>query len=299
MGTQVAEIWTVRSILAWTRTRFRERAVEAADLSAELLLAHVLGCERLDLYLDIERPLTPDERAAYRACVQRRLRAEPVAYIVGHRDFHGLRFEVSPAVLVPRPDSELLVELALGREPAPRRVLDLGTGSGALAIALAAELHGAQVVGLDNSPAALEVARRNGARHGVAVEWVEASWEGDLAGRLETGFDLVVSNPPYVARDDELGPGVREHEPAAALFSSGPLALDATRGVLRTARALLAPGGAVLVEVGAGRAAAVCELAGRLGLGEMAVHRDLAGIERVVSGRQPVEREEREACLSP
>ncbi len=274
---------TVRSILRWTRELFGERSIEAPSLSAELLLAEVLGCQRLDLYLDIDRPLSVAERDRLRGLVKRRARAEPVAYILGYKDFFGLRFEVNPNVLVPRPDSELLVELAKNLPTTPRRILDLGTGSGALAIALAKQLPDAQVLALDISPEALSVAGRNAARHSVAdrVQLLEGPWE---AAEDHGPFELVVSNPPYIERGEVLGQGVAEFEPALALFSTGAGALDDTRRVLRTAGRVLTPDGSVLVEVGAGRAEAVRAHAAELGFAELQTHKDLAGVPRAVSG---------------
>lgn len=274
---------TVRSILRWTRELFLARNIEAPALSAELLLAAVLGCRRLDLYLDIDRPLSVAERDRLRDLVKRRARAEPVAYILGYREFYGLRLEVNPDVLIPRPETELLVELVRALPDPPRRILDLGTGSGALAVTLAVQFPEAQVLALDISEPALAVAGRNAATHGVSarVRLLAGVWE---AAEQHGVFDLVVSNPPYIARGEELGQGVAEFEPAGALFSTGHDALDDTRRVLATASKVLAAGGTMLVEVGAGRASATVSAARARGFAALRTHQDLGGVPRAVSG---------------
>ncbi len=263
--------------------------VEDPRLDAELLLAEATGRDRARLVAEPEAPLEPAASRRFGEMVRRRLRREPVAYIVGRRGFRRIELGVDPRVLIPRPETELLVELAL--ELAPTRLLDLGTGSGAIALAVAAELPACEVVATDTSPGALEVARANAERLGLGgrVEF--------RLGSLPAGeeFDLLVANLPYVSEGEwaALQPEVSEWEPREALLA-GADGLDAIRALLADRVRLLsalsrqktnAPGGCVALEVGEGQAAAVEALLAGAGLGRTEVRRDLAGIERVVVGR--------------
>jgi release factor glutamine methyltransferase len=254
-----------------------------------LLLAAATGVERTALIVSPETEVAPAAARAFGEMVRRRLRREPVAYIVGSKGFRNIELAVDRRVLVPRPETELLVEIALEREPA--RVLDVGTGSGAIALAVAHELPNCEVVATDTSPGALEVARANAARLGLAerVRFV--------AGTLPEGeeFDLLLANFPYVAETDwpTLQPEVTQWEPREALLA-GPDGLDAYRSFLHprgcenrrpasvNATSAVAAGGAIAVEVGEGQAGAVAELARGAGFGTVEVRDDLAGIERVV-----------------
>jgi release factor glutamine methyltransferase len=284
----VGETWTIRRVLRWTAEDFEARGLDSARLDAELLVAHALDLERVSLYLDMDRPLSAAELADIRALVKRRRMREPVAYILGHRDFYGRTFEVSPAVLVPRPDTETLVERALGRlgEAPVERVLDLCTGSGIIAVTLAAECPELQVDGTDASEEALEVARRNAERHGVAdrVRWMQ----GDLFDAVPEGqrYGLVTANPPYVAEADldRLAPEITEWEPRLAL-AAGPDGLDVLRRMAAGLGRVLTPGGTVLVELGQGQAGAVSAAFESHGVTPVGVHRDLGGIERVIEAR--------------
>jgi len=264
-------------------------------LDAELLLAHVLDVPRATVIARDDRELTPEELGDFERLLARRLAGEPLAYLTGTREFWSLELEVTPDVLVPRPETELLVEWCLSLPPSssfPRTresslsVLDIGTGSGAIALAIARELPQARVVASDISPAALAVARRNAARVGVAnVEFAES----DLFERLDSrvrgndGFDVIVSNPPYVAEGDPHLAELR-FEPALAL-TSGADGLDALRAIVAGAPAYLRDGGWLLVEHGATQGAAVRELFARAGLADVATRRDLAGHERATGGR--------------
>ena len=212
------QTWTVMRTLDWTAGAFRKKGYASARLEAEVLLAHVLGLERIGLYTQFDRPLTGEERENYRGLVRRRFGGEPSQYIVGEQEFWSLPLHVSPAVLVPRPDTEILVEEALriarekGTSP---RILDVGTGSGAIALALKSELPESRVWACDVSRDALEIARRNGERNELEVQWVH----GKIASFETPGsFDLVVSNPPYIptASLDGLMTEVRDHEPRLA-----------------------------------------------------------------------------------
>jgi release factor glutamine methyltransferase len=260
--------------------------VDEPRLDAELLLGEVMGCERAALMAEGGAEVPAPAGRRFGELVRRRLRREPVAYIVGRKGFRNLELAVDRRVLVPRPETELLVELAL--ELKPRRVLDVGTGSGAIALAVADELPGCEVTATDTSPAALEVARANAERLGLAerVRFIEGTWpeEGE--------FDLVLANLPYVAERDwpSLQPEVTHWEPREALLA-GPDGLDAYRAFIpecaghlhRYAEQMT---GALAVEVGEGQAPAVAELFREAGFGAVETRRDLAGIERVVFGQR-------------
>ena len=284
------ERWTIRRVVRWSADDFAARGIGSPRLDAELLVAHALGVDRVKLYMDLDRPLTADELGAIRALVQRRRRREPVAYVLGTKEFWGRRFAVSPAVLVPRPDTETLVEraLALLAPDAVGPVLDLCAGSGCIGVTLAAERPALHVDLADVSETALEVARANAASLGVA-DRVRA-FGGDLFDALgeRRGYALVACNPPYIPLDerDALEPDVRDHEPALALFG-GADGLDVVRRVLADAPARLAPGASLLLEVGAGQADAVAALVAAAGFEGVAIHVDLGGHGRVVEGRRP------------
>ena len=252
---------------------------DTARLDAEVLMAHALGATRSALLLGHMRDPAP---AAFAALVARRAAHEPVAYIVGTQDFHGLALRVTPAVLIPRGDSEALVEAALAARPDARRVLDCGTGSGALLLAVLAELPVARGIGIDRSPAALAVAAANAHALGLAPrsaflqrDWTAPGWTAGLGG-----CDLVLANPPYVETTAELAPSVRDHEPAGALFA-GSEGLDDYRRLIPALAGLLAPGGVALLEIGAAQAQAVSALGAAAGFVPR-VHRDLAGRDRVI-----------------
>jgi len=266
------------------------RGAARARLDAELLLAMVLETDRVGVYLRFDRPLGRAEVDAYRALIRRRVEGEPVAYLTGSREFWSRRFTVSADVLVPRPETELVVERALalaGARDRPLRILDLGTGSGAIAVALAVELPAAQVTAVDVSPAAVQVAERNAVAAGVAarVRLVVSDWTAALDP--QDRFELVVSNPPYIpsAEIAGLAPEVRR-EPRLAL-DGGSDGLEAYRRLVPEACRVMTPGGAVVLEVGAGQAPIVAALLTRAGLGTVGRHADLAGIERVVDGTAP------------
>jgi release factor glutamine methyltransferase len=276
-------------------TRFlAERGSQSPRLDAELLAGHSLGLRRIDLYLQHDRPLTDAELEPLRALLRRRAAGEPVAYLVGEREFYGRPFRVTPAVLIPRPETETLVERTLrwaravaGPGGAGLRLADAGTGSGCIACTLAAELPGARVTAGDVSPAAVAVARENAARLGVAgrVEVGEGSWEVPLAAGAP--FDALLSNPPYVtaAEMDGLMREVRDHEPRLAL-EAGADGLDAYRGLLDGCLPLLRPGGYLGLEIDPRRRDAVVDLVrARRPEAEVAVRDDLAGRARVVEAR--------------
>lgn len=290
MTTQAPrESWTIRKVLDWTRRRFEKESVDAARLTAEVLLAHTLRTERLRLYMDLDRPLVADELAAFRALIQRRLTGEPTQYLVGYREFYGRRFLVDPRVLIPRPETELLVEAALSRLPRdqPCRVLDLCTGSGCVAISVAAERPLAEVWAVDLSAPALEVARANAAALGVEgrVRWLE----GDLFGPLTGGehFDAIVSNPPYV-RTAELPTLQREvqREPRLAL-DGGDDGLALIRRIADDALAHLAPGRLLAMEIAEDEGDAVKALLTRAGFHGVQIEKDHARLDRLAVATAP------------
>jgi release factor glutamine methyltransferase len=258
------------------RDFLERKGVEAARLEAELLVAHALGLDRLRLFLQLDRPVSGSEIDRARDLLVRRGRREPTAYIVGSREFYGRPFQVGPGVLIPRPETELLVDRA--RELAPRRIADLGTGSGCIAVTLALEIEGAEVTAIERSADALAFARQNAEALGAAVRFVE----GDVLEALdrEGRFDLLVCNPPYVDPKDRatLAPEVAEHEPAAALFAPADDPDFWVRTLLERSATWLAPGGTLLVELGLGQAARLRGSGARF-------HRDLAGIERVLEAK--------------
>jgi release factor glutamine methyltransferase len=279
-------------VLAWAAEDLRGKGSETPRLDAELLLASVLGTDRIGLIVDPDRPLSKEELAAYRDLHKRRRSAEPVAYMLGVREFYGRPFRVDPRVLVPRPDTEALVETALERlrdRTLQADVLDLCTGSGCVAVTLACERPTWRVLGTDISEGALEVARENASRLGAVPRcWFRRSDLFADLGEAPARFDLVTANPPYVSGADaaELPSTVRDHEPHVALFA-GPDGLDVIRRIVAEAPGHLVPGGVLAVEVGAGQAPVVRELFEASGLTGLAVKKDYGGIERVVSGVWP------------
>lgn len=272
----------VGEVLRAAAARLAAAGVPEPRADAEVLLAHALGTTRTALVLRAREPLAAAAAARFTALLDRRLRREPTAHLVGEREFWSLAFRVDRRVLVPRPETEVVVETALAVAPHARRILDVGTGSGALAVALARELPGATVIAVECSPDALAVARTNVERLAPAVRLVR----GDLTAAFAAGtFDLVVANPPYVpgADIDRLAPEVRDHEPRLAL-DGGPDGLAVVRALLADVPRLLLAGGWLVIETGAGQAEAVAALARRGGAWTGArIAPDLAGIARVVA----------------
>ena len=252
-------------------------------LENRILLCHALGITRVGLITQSERQLTDAEAARLSGLVGRRIAGEPIAYIVGQREFFGLPFRVTPAVLIPRPDTELIVELALERLPPRGRMLDMGTGSGAIAVSVAHTRPDAQVTALDVSAEALDVARSNAEANGAQVRFVRSDWFAALESET---FELVVSNPPYIASGDEhLAQGDLRFEPVDALTDHGD-GLSDLRTIVAGALVHLAPGGWLLLEHGYDQAEAVRALLDDAGYLEAQSWRDLASIERVSGGRR-------------
>jgi release factor glutamine methyltransferase len=274
---------TIRDEIARGAARLREAGVADERLTASLLLARALGVDRVHLVAHPERELTAREAVAYARALERRAAREPFQHITGVQEFYGLAFEVTPEVLIPRPETELLVETAERLWRGGGRVLDVGTGSGCLAVTLALRLPGATVTATDLSAAALAVARRNAVRHGARVDFARA----DLTAALSGPFELLVSNPPYIPDADveALEPEVRDHEPRLAL-AGGTDGLDAYRRLFADAPRVLAPDGRLVCELGIGQAAALGALARASGLEVVEVLADLQGIPRTLVAKQ-------------
>ncbi len=277
---------TIGEVLAQARAALKQALTlddREAGLEAHVLVGHALQRSRAYLLAHRDEVLGAERLERCQTLLRRRRGGEPMAYILGQREFFGLNLEVTPDVLIPRPDTELLVEFALAHLPEqqPREVLDLGTGSGAVAIALARQRPNARLTAIDRSPAALAVAQRNARRLGTAnIRFLAGDWFGALApGR---GFDLIVGNPPYVAQDDPHLCGLH-HEPLAALVS-GRDGLDAIRSIVRDAPRHLRPGAALLLEHGYDQGEACRELFRKAGFRDVGSARDLAGLERVTQG---------------
>lgn len=250
-----SEIWTVGRLLQWTTDYLKSRGADSPRLDAEVLLAGALNCRRIELYTAFEEVPGEEPRAAFRDLVRRRAEGTPVAYLVGRREFYSLSFRVGPGVLIPRPETELLVvallDLAKGRpNGAPLAIADLGTGSGILAVCAAKHLPGARITATDISPAALEIAAANAAEHGVAerIELVQSDLLSGVAPHER--FDFILSNPPYVstAELEKLPREVRDYEPREALVA-GPRGTEVIERLVPQAAERLNPGGHLLVEI--------------------------------------------------
>lgn len=271
-------------VLAWTKDFLTSRGIENARLEAEWLLTAATGMDRVGLYLNFEKPLTDEELANYRAMVARRGKREPLQHILGTQEFYGLEFEVTPDVLIPRHDTETLVIEALRLMPGARAVLDIGTGSGCIAVSMAKALPAAKVMAVDISAAALEVARRNAGRHGVEITFLHGSLFDSLH---DVTFDLILSNPPYIPSRaiESLQPEVRDFDPRTAL-DGGLDGLDFYRTLIPSSLEYLTPGGWLLVEVGVGQACDVETIFSSCsGYGPAITVQDPSGIARVVGGQ--------------
>lgn len=293
------QLWTTRRLLAWIGDALKKKGIESARLCAEILVSHVIACDKLKLYTDPDRPASVEERERLRDLVGRALKHEPVQYLVGEWWFFGLPLKVDRRVLIPRPSTETIVEHVLQharkrvRYDDPTRdhlmVADVGTGSGCIAIALAKNMERTRVLATDVSAGALEVARGNAARHKVGHE-IEFA-EGDLLGPVEkwaagAGLDYLVSNPPYIPDTEwnDVPANVKDYEPESAL-RGGVDGMRFVRPLLERGPELLRPGGVIAVEVAMSMAgAAEAILAGRDGVREVRVLKDVEGLPRVVVG---------------
>jgi len=276
----LSDSWTPLKLIAWTQGYLARAGVDAPRLTAELLLAQALSCDRVRLYLDFDKPLGAPERAAFRALVKRRAEGEPTAWLLGRREFFGRSFRTDARALVPRPETELLVEAALAALPRGGALLDLCTGTGCVAISAALSRPGARVVATELSPGALALARENAAALGAAVELLE----GDLFAPLPSGvrFDVVASNPPYVPTGELAGLS-REvrREPLLAL-DGGPDGLALLSRIVAGAPERLRPGGTLALEMHESHRELLPRMCLEAGLSSAEVRRDLAGLPRLV-----------------
>jgi release factor glutamine methyltransferase len=279
--------WTILKILQWATPYFQSHDIDSPRLTAEVLLAHILGLERIDLYARFDQPLSPEELSHLKSLIRRRIDREPTAYIIGRKEFMGFDLSVTPAVLIPRPETEVLVEAALEILPEascsdPCRVIDIGTGSGAVVIALARMRPGHRFSATDISPAALELARTNAAALNIdSIEFLT----GDLfaAAMPSETYDLVVSNPPYIPSGAicELAPEIKCYEPVAAL-DGGPDGLAIIRRIISLLPEFLTPGGRLMMEIGWDQADAVSRLTVDIeNIERVTFIRDYAGHDRV------------------
>ena len=282
---------SIRGALLWGARLLRQAGIENSRLDAEVLLRHALDIEKERLYLNGDAPISAGKEAKFRELLRRCSGREPVAYITGHKEFWSLDFVVTPAVLIPRPETELLVELALQfvtrlASRSSVKVLDIGTGSGAISVCLAKEQPMAEIVAVDISPVALDTARVNAERHGVVdrIRFLPGDLFGPAKAASET-FDLIVCNPPYIRTDEipMLAPEIREWEPMLAL-DGGADGLDTYRRIIKDAHEYLAPGGSIVLEIGADMAPDVVELFSRSSsYGPASAYQDYAGKDRVIA----------------
>jgi len=282
---------TIQTLLQKSTSFFAEKGIGEPKLSAEHLMAHALGVKRLQMFLRFDQPLREDELERFRAMVRRRLKHEPVQYIVGTTEFYGLEFRVSPSVLIPRPETEHLIDtfLDLRKSDLLRpdlRLLDIGTGSGAIAVTLAVHMPELRITATDLSDDILEIARGNAARHGVEdrIQFLRHDILKESPAATDAPFDIVVSNPPYIpaAEVAELQPEIREHEPLEAT-TDGTDGLRYYRRIAEIVPDLIKNGGLLAVEIGHGQSAEVTGLFSNAGLRDLSVRQDYAGIDRVVT----------------
>lgn len=256
--------WTILKLLQWTTEYFQKKGIDSPRSEAEVLLAHTLGLRRIDLYLRYDQPLNPDELSRFREVVRRRSNREPSQYITGRREFWSLEFEVNPSVLIPRPETELLVEKAIEciLDRGYRRVLEIGTGSGVIAVTIAKELPVLNfIVATDISYEAIITARRNAIRHGVADRIRFVVSDLFTAFKAEPLFDIIVSNPPYISYGEyeTLAPEIRNHEPSVALLGGGPDGTDKIKVILTDGWKRLKSGGMMLIEIGYNQAGVLAQ----------------------------------------
>lgn len=294
VSTPEQPIWTIIELVRWTTRYFGAHQLENPRPEAEILLAHALGLRRIDLYLNHDQPLDKNEREQFKTLIKRRLSGEPVAYITGMREFWSLELMVGPQVLIPRPETECLVEAVLpflqnGDTGECKRILDMGTGSGAIAIALAHEYPDGRYIAMDRSIAALGLARQNACKHGVDrhIAWYCGSWDAPLKPDQDA-FDLIVSNPPYIRSGDidGLQPEVRDYEPRLAL-DGRPDGVSCLRSIIQSVYRYLKAGGMLALEMGWDQATAVIEIANRTGQYEnIQIIKDYSKLDRVAMMRR-------------
>jgi len=287
-GTTLTTEWTIREVLNWTRGYFEDAGIVQPRLEAEILLAHALDVDRLHLYMAPDKPLTSDERSRYRHVVKERRSGTPLQHVIGEVNFYGLRFRVDRRTLIPRSETEELLDQVIKRAPRDRdiRCLDLGTGTGVIAVCMARYLPRAEVIAVDVSPTALSAARENAALNEVGdrIEFIESDWFDQVEGQ----FDFIATNPPYIRSDElsDLAPEVKDHEPAVAL-DGGPDGLEKIRQIAAGLQAHLRPDGVVLMEIGHRQGNHAKQILESAGLDDVHVERDIAEKDRFVVGRCP------------
>ena len=285
-----SDSWTILSLIQWTSAYFESNGIDSPRSTAEILLAHILKISRIELYLRYDQPMVSSELVRYKAFIRRRVRREPVAYIIGQKEFWSMPLIVNRQVLIPRPETECLVELALAEIPEnpgaqPVWVLELGTGSGAIILALAKERPGHRYIALDQRLEAVMVSRQNADQNGLdtAVQFICGDWFSSIqASKVQ--FDLIVSNPPYIpsADIDGLQPEVAQYEPRLAL-DGGQDGLGCLKHIIKTAPAYLRPGGVLVLEIGYDQAESVVQIATRRDAYDgISVEKDFSGLSRVV-----------------
>ena len=278
------ETWTIIKILRWTTAYFRSRHIDQPRTDAEVLLAYTLGLKRIELYTNYDKPLQDRELKHFKSLIQRRILYEPVAYITGKKEFWSLELMVTPDVLIPRPETECLVEAALDVIPKDVNcdILDLGTGSGAIILALAYERPGHRFYAVDLSEAAINIARKNAQCYGLGekITFLHGDWFKAVQNKR---FDIIVANPPYIPRHqiETLLPEIVRYEPRHAL-DGGQDGLEAIRFILRTAPKYLAPGGTVFLEIGYDQCPAIAAIAEGLGYKDFVCRKDYGGKDRVI-----------------
>ncbi|MGD2096165.1 MAG: peptide chain release factor N(5)-glutamine methyltransferase [Desulfobacterales bacterium] len=286
--------WTILKVLHWATTYFKRNDIDSPRATAEILLAHALAAERIDLYLHYDQPLNAEELSRFKAVIKRRIKREPVAYILGYKEFWSLQLAVTQKVLIPRPETECLVERALACLAATsgsgrQRILEMGTGCGAILIALASENAGHTYWGTDISVAAIQVAQRNALDHDLAasIHFLVADWFAPFAVRAGL-FDMVISNPPYIRSGDlkRLQPEIQEFEPLVALDGSED-GLHCLRHIIQSAHVYLKPGGILLLEMGHDQKAPLKQIIQCCDPYEdVAFYTDYSGYDRIVAMRK-------------
>ena len=290
MAGEQGKNWTIRDLMKVSIDHFQKKGIEHARLNVELLLAHALALPRIQLYVNFDKPLTQYELTQFRVLFERRLNREPVQYIIGSAGFMGLTFKVDPRVLIPRPETETLIEQAILFSQdidanKPVDVLEIGTGSGNIAVSLAKFIKQSHITTLDISKDALQLAKENAVTYGVEqqIDFFLMDVMEDLSGVLKPSYDILISNPPYIARDEweELQPEVRHFEPAAALTDNGD-GLQFYRRIAELAPKYLNENGSVMLEIGFEQAQHVAEMLRKSGFPYLSIINDLQQIPRVV-----------------
>ncbi|MGB3975212.1 MAG: peptide chain release factor N(5)-glutamine methyltransferase [bacterium] len=287
------QTWTIRKLITWTAEWFKNFDIATPRLDAEILLSHTINCTRLDLYLDPDKPVTDTERAAFRSHIKRRANREPIAYIIGSKEFWGRNFSVDPRVLIPRPETETLIEAALSKIPekAPWLVADLGTGSGCIAITIALEKPDVKVIASDISAGSIEVAKMNAFNLGASdrIMWRQGSWCTVFNSLIQPkSLDLLLTNPPYIASGEllELQPEISKYEPDIAL-DGGKDGLQAYKELVQEAVFWLKSGSWIIMEIGYRQGEDIKGILKEASFVSIEIIKDASGKDRVISAMKP------------